>query len=100
NLGDLSVVPQIEQLLQDPQLSVRTEALLFLAQHTKIDPLTRIEDLGDFQDFSIQASTVAFLARSESGSHLDTARLILESMVKDRGPTGGRARVEGARLIR
>jgi len=100
NLGDLSVVPQIEQLLRDPQLSVRTEALLFLAQHTKIDPLTRIEDLGDFQDFSIQASTVAFLARSESGSHLDTARLILESMVKDRGPTGGRARVESARLIR
>jgi AAA family ATP:ADP antiporter len=100
NLGDLSVVPRIEQLLRDSELSVRTEALLFLAQNTTIDPLTRIQDLGDFEDFSIQASTVAFLARSESGSNLDAARLILESMVNDRGPAGARTRVESARLIR
>src|SRR5262249_38575358 len=100
NLGDLSVVPRIEQLLRDSALSVRTEALLFLAQHTKIDPLTRIQDLGDFEDFSIQASTVAFLARSEGGSNLDAARLILESMVEDRAPSGARVRVESARLIR
>jgi AAA family ATP:ADP antiporter len=100
NMGDLSVVPRIEELLQDPNLSVRTEALLFLSQHTKVDPLTRIQNLGDFEDFSIQASTVAFLARSDDRSNLEAARLILDSMVKDRGPTGVRARVESARLIR
>jgi AAA family ATP:ADP antiporter len=100
NMGDLSVVPRVEKLMRDPHLSVRTEALLFLSQHTKIDPLARIKDLGDFEDFSIQASTVAFLARSESGSNLEGARLILEGMIKDRGPTGGRARLESARLIR
>ena len=38
NRGDLSVVPRVEQLLRDPNLSVRTEALLFLSQHTKVDP--------------------------------------------------------------
>ena len=100
NLGDFSVVPRIEQMLQDPTLSVRTEALLFLSQHTKVDPLARIQNLGDFEDFSIQASTVAFLARSEAGSHLEAARLILDSMVEDRGPTGERTRVESARLLR
>ncbi len=100
NRGDLSVVRRIEELLLDTNLSVRTEALLFLSQHTKIDPLSRIQHLRDFEDFSIQASTVAFLARSESGSNLDAARLILNSMIQDHGPTGVRARVESARLIR
>jgi len=100
NMGDLSVLPRIEQLLHDPDLSVRTESLLFLAQHTTVDPLTRIQHLRDFEDFSIQASTVAFLARSENKSNLDAARLILDGMINDRGPTGGRARVESARLIR
>jgi ATP:ADP antiporter, AAA family len=100
NKGDLSVIPRIEQLLRDPNLNVRTEALLFLAQHTTVDPLARIQDLGDFEDFSIQASTVAFLARSENKSNLDAATLILENMIKDRGPAGARTRVESARLIR
>jgi ATP:ADP antiporter, AAA family len=100
SMGDLSVIPRVEQLLHDATLSVRTEALLFLAQHTTVDPITRIQHLRDFEDFSIQASTVAFLARSESKANLETARLILARMLGDRGPTGGRARVESARLIR
>jgi ATP:ADP antiporter, AAA family len=100
NMGDLSVVSRMEQLLQDTDFGVRTEALLFLAQHTNVDPLTRIQNLRDFEDFSIQASTVAFLARSENGRNLDAARLIVESMVKDHGPTGERTRIESARLIR
>ena len=44
-------------------LEVRTEALLYLTEHAHIDPLTLIEQLGDFPDFSIRAAMVAFLAR-------------------------------------
>jgi hypothetical protein len=100
NMGDLSVVPQVEQLLRDPDLIVRTEALLFLSQHTDIDPLSRIHDLGDFEDFSIPAATVAFLARSEKGGTLETARGLLEGMINQGGPSRQRARLESARLIR
>jgi AAA family ATP:ADP antiporter len=98
-LGDLSVVPRIEELIHDPHLIVRTEALLFLAQLTGMDPLSRIQHLGDFQDFSIPAATLAFLARSEDESNAPAARLILENMIKERGPSGMRARLEAARLI-
>jgi AAA family ATP:ADP antiporter len=89
----------VEELVCDPDLIVRTEALLFLAQLTGIDPLSRIQHLGDFQDSSIQAATLAFLGRSEDEGNLEAARLILESMIKERGSSGRRARLEAARLI-
>jgi AAA family ATP:ADP antiporter len=98
-LGDLDVVARVEELVCDPDLIVRTEALLFLAQLTGIDPLSRIQHLGDFQDSSIQAATLAFLGRSEDEGNLEAARLILESMIKERGSSGRRARLEAARLI-
>jgi HEAT repeat protein len=31
--GDKAAVPEVQQLLRDPELSVRTEALLFLSHH-------------------------------------------------------------------
>jgi ATP:ADP antiporter, AAA family len=99
SLGNVTVAPRVEQLMRDPNLSVRTEALLFLAQHTNIDPLSRIQDLGDFEDFSISAATAAFLGRSENGNGHEAARLILEGMINERGPSGSRARLESAKLI-
>ena len=98
-LGDTSVTPRIEELIQDSHLSVRTEALLFLVQLTGIDPLSRIKHLGDFPDFSIQAGTLAFLAQSGDPANLDAARLILEGMIAARGQDGRSARLEAARLI-
>jgi hypothetical protein len=82
NRGDLSVVPRVEQLLRDPNLSVRTEALLFLSHHQSGSP-DRIQDWG-LQDFSIRA-TVAFLARSKPDP-ASTCRLILENMIKTADP--------------
>ena len=99
NIGDRGVVRRMEQLLRDPDLGVRTEALLFLSEHTKVDPMVRMQDLADFPDFSIEASKVAFLARFQTTSKLETARRILDDMIKDRGPDGARARLEVARLI-
>ena len=54
--GDKTIVPQIEALLRDPSPEVRTEALLYLAHHGQVDPLERIQQLGDFADFSIRSS--------------------------------------------
>jgi AAA family ATP:ADP antiporter len=96
---DASVRPVVERLLYDPHLEVRTEALLYLTQHTEIDPIDRIEQLGGFADYSIRASTVAFLARPGAAQNLDAARLILDGMVRESDEDGRRTRVEAARLI-
>ncbi|MGH9350000.1 MAG: Npt1/Npt2 family nucleotide transporter [Vicinamibacterales bacterium] len=97
--SDLSVRPVVERLIYDPHLEVRTEALLYLTQHTEIDPLDRIEKLGGFADYSIRASTVAFLARPGAAQNLDAARLLLDGMVREAGDQGRRTRVEAARLL-
>ncbi len=97
--GDAAVTPKIELLLKDPQLEVRTEALLFLSRHSHIDPLARLEQLGDFADFSIQAAVVAYLAHPGPAQNVTAAGSLLERMANERGPEGKRVRVEAARLI-
>lgn len=96
---DRAAVPDMEALLTDPDVQVRTEALLFLAHHAKIDPLSRIEALGDFPDFSIRSGMVAFLAHPGEAQNIYAARVILQAMVKDRGPEGRAHRLEAARLL-
>lgn len=97
--GDRSVMPTVERLLYDRHLEVRTEALLYLTQHATIDPLDRIDRLGEFADYSIRASTVAFLARPGKTQNVDAAQLILDGMVRDDGNEGRRTRIEAARLL-
>jgi AAA family ATP:ADP antiporter len=97
--ADASVKPEIEKLVRDPDLGVRTEALLYLTEFDQTDPLERIEALGDFADFSIQAALVAFLARPGRSQNLDAARLLMSKMVEERGEHGRRARMEAARLL-
>ena len=97
--GDVSARPSAERLIYDPHLEVRTEALLYLTQHAKIDPLERLEQLGAFADYSVGASTVAFLARPGRAQNLDAARLILDGMVRESGAEGARTRIEAARLL-
>ena len=94
--GDLSVRGDIERLLYDPDLSVRTEALLYIAHHAHIDPLERVEQLGNFPDFSIRSAMVSFLAQPGETQNLDAARLMLDSMVHDEDP---RTQLEAARLM-
>ena len=83
--------------MKDPDLGVRTEALLYLTEFDNVDPLQRIEALGDFEDFSIQAALVAFLARPGRSQNLDAAKLLLSKMVDAPGEEGRRARLEAAR---
>jgi AAA family ATP:ADP antiporter len=97
--GDASVKDEVEVLVKDPSLAVRTEALLYLTEFDNSDPLQRIEELGDFEDFSIQAAVVAFLARPGRSQNLDAAKLLLSKMVEDKREQGRRGRLEAARLL-
>jgi HEAT repeat protein len=93
------VKPQVEKLLTDPSLEVRTEALLYLTVFDDTDPLARIEALGDFEDFSIRAALVAFLARPGKTQNVEAAKLLLSKMAEEQGEEGRRTRLEAARLI-
>ncbi len=93
---DEAVEPLVEKLLYDPELAVRTQALLYLAHHSRIDPLDRIETLGEFADFSIRAAMVSFLSQPGSHTNIDAARLLLDRMLDDDAP---RTRYEAARLL-
>ncbi|HXY48241.1 MAG TPA: Npt1/Npt2 family nucleotide transporter [Terriglobales bacterium] len=97
--GDKAVLPQMERLLQDDNLEVRTEALLYLAHFAHVDPLERIQQLGDFADFSIRSAMTAFLARPGEAQNLEAARQLLATMVAESGPEGARTRAEAARLM-
>jgi AAA family ATP:ADP antiporter len=97
--GDATVKGEVEELVKDPSLAVRTEALLYLTEFDATDPLQRIEALGDFEDFSIQAALVAFLARPGRSQNLDAAKLLLSKMIEEGGDEGRRARLEAARLL-
>jgi AAA family ATP:ADP antiporter len=93
---DDAVEPLVEKMLYDPELAVRTQALLYLAHHSRIDPLDRIEKLGEFGDFSIRAAMVSFLSQPGTHTNIDAARLLLDRMLQDEDP---RTRYEAARLL-
>jgi len=97
--GDASVKGEVEKLLRDPSLDVRTEALLYLTTFDHTDPLVRIESLGDFEDFSIRAALVAFLARPGRTQNIEASRLMLSKMAEEAGEDRQRTRLEAARLI-
>ncbi|HSC25846.1 MAG TPA: Npt1/Npt2 family nucleotide transporter [Vicinamibacterales bacterium] len=97
--GDRSIADEAVRLLQDADLGVRTEALLYLSREMGIDPLSRIQELGDFEDFSIRAGMAAFLASPGPAQNLEAARALLETMAHAGGPAGARDRAEAARLL-
>jgi AAA family ATP:ADP antiporter len=99
NSADRSVQVEISALLHDENLEVRTEALRYLTWHDHIDPASKIEKLGDFEDFAVCSATVAFLARSGEPQNVDAARLILDKMIEETGSQRKQMRLEAARLL-
>ena len=97
--GVTTVKGDVERLLRDPHLEVRTEALLYLTRHSNVDPLALIEQVGDYHDFSIQASLIAFLSRPGRAQNVEAAQVMLQRMVAEGGDAGVRARVEAARVV-
>lgn len=94
--GDTGAAALVEKALYDPDLTVRTCALLYAAHHLRIDPLDRIEQLGAFEDFSIRAAMVTFLAQPGQTENVEAARVVLDAMLADPDP---RTRLEAARLL-
>jgi AAA family ATP:ADP antiporter len=99
NGGDKEIADRVAIMLRDPDIGVRTEALLYLAHNVGLDPLRQIEELGDVEGFSIRAGTAAFFAAPGRSQNLDAARLLLEGMASNFGADGVRDRVEAARLL-
>jgi AAA family ATP:ADP antiporter len=97
--GDRAIAGVAGEMLHDPDAGVRTEALLFLSRELAVDPLARIEELGDFPDFSIRASMAAFLANPGPAQNLDATRALLQQMIAAEGPDGARDRMEAARVL-
>ena len=79
-----------------PSSPCERKRLLYVAHHAQIDPLDRIEKLGEFEDFSIRAAMVTFLAQPGRHENIDAARVLLDRMLQDEEP---RARLEAARLL-
>lgn len=98
-VGDKSVLPSIEALLQDPDQRVRTEAMLYLVYHANVDPLTLLAEIGDYADFSVRSAIAAYLARPGEAQNIETALHILTAMSQESGATGQRTRQELARLL-
>ena len=95
----VSVQREVEKLLRDPHLEVRTEALLYVTRHSHTDPLTLIEEWATSRTSRSSASMIAFLARPGRAQNLEAAQLMLQRMVAESGDDGLRSRVEAARVI-
>ena len=62
---------------------VRTEALRYMSRHDEMDPLTYIDRLGDFADFSVRSATISFLMKPGEAHNPEAARMILDGMIRD-----------------
>ncbi len=97
--GDRTIAGRASEMLRDEDLGVRTEALLYLSREMGLDPLRQLQELGDFEGYSIRAGMVAFLAAPGRSQNLEAARVILDAMVSSQGADGARDRAEAARLL-
>jgi AAA family ATP:ADP antiporter len=97
--GDTSILPTVEGMLKDPEIAVRTEAMLYLVHHAHVDPLLLLQELSEFEDFSVRSAVAAYLAHPGESQNLETAGKILEEMAGEKGEAGQRTRREAARLL-
>jgi AAA family ATP:ADP antiporter len=97
--GDRAIASVADDMLRDPDAGVRTEALLYLSRELGVDPLAKIQELGDFPDFSIRAAMAAFLASPGPSRNLVATRAIVEQMINSEGPSGVLDRIEAARVL-
>lgn len=97
--GDLKILPQVERMLGDESVEVRTEALNYLVVHTGRDPLSLIPTDAEFKDYSVPGLLVAYLARPGEAQNLSVAQFMLDNMLSQSGPDQPQARVEAARAL-
>jgi HEAT repeat protein len=73
--------------------------MLYLAHHAHLDPLTLIEELGDYADFSVRSAMVSYFAHEGITQDLEMAQQVLDVMVNEKGAEGERTRVEAAKML-
>jgi AAA family ATP:ADP antiporter len=96
---DTSISRVATDMLRDPDLGVRTEALLYVTREMRVDPLRQLEELGEFEEFSIRAGMAAFLASPGPSQNLDAARVMLNTMALSEGKAGLNDRLQAARVL-
>ena len=94
--GDQGSFAAVRPLLQDRSPAVRTEALLYVSRRGDVDPLQMIEELGDFEGFSIRAAMAAFLGSPGRAYKPEAAHALLEAMGGSAEP---RDRIEAAKVL-
>ena len=94
--GDHASSAGVRPLLKDPSPSVRTEALLYMSRRGDFDPLQTIEQLGDFEGFSIRASMAAFLGSPGRAHNPEAAQALLKAMAMSSDP---RDRIEASKVL-
>jgi HEAT repeat protein len=97
--GDLKILPEVEKLLADESLEVRTEALHYLVVHAGRDPLTLVSAEREIPDYGLQGTVVSFLARTGDPGNLAAVDLILRGMLERVGPEAAHSRAEAARVL-
>ena len=96
---DTSIGRKATEMLHDPDLAVRTEALLYVTREMRVDPVRQLKELDEVEDFSIRAGMAAFLASPGPSQNLDAARLLLEAMAYSNGEDDARDRLQAARVL-
>src|SRR5208337_1091870 len=97
--GDREILPQVERMVGDENLDVRTEALRYLVVHEGRDPLELLTAGYDFPTYALQGTVVVYLVRSGEPGFSDAAELMLHEMLARTGPEAARSRAEAARVL-
>jgi len=97
--GDRKIQPQVETMLADESLEVRTEALHYLVVHARLDPLNPEAIKIELPRYVVQGPVVAYLARTGDPGDFSAAQLILQAMLSTTGPDAARPRREAARVL-
>jgi AAA family ATP:ADP antiporter len=97
--GDRAILPQVERMVGDENLDVRTEALRYLVVHAGRDPLSLLTAGYDFPTYALQGAVVVYLVQTGRPDFLAAAGLIFHEMVAWTGPDAAPSRAEAARVL-
>jgi AAA family ATP:ADP antiporter len=96
HVGKREIMPQVEKMLGDDSLEVRTEALHYLVAQGGKDPLVLLTEPTGVPAHCLQSAIVVYLAGTGDRDYLATAQLILQGMLVSTDPDALTLRREAA----
>ena len=97
---DTSISRAATDMLRDPDLGVRTEALLYVTREMRVDPLRQLEELGDVRGFLDPRRDGGLSRLSRARPRTSTRRaLLLDAMAQSEGDDGMPDRLQAARVL-